>query len=330
VFYGAGKFSREFTLRNCVESRNVRLPDYVCDRDKTKWGSDFFGAEICSPERLLAESADDAIVIVTNNCPFPVLGDLHGFLYYYNILTAASLEMRFCLAKYPAAELDVLRANFADEKSRCVFDALTQGQADGKVWFQDLYEPHPYFGNDVVPSLPDGEVLVDAGAYTGDHIASFGRANKNFRAAYAFEPHGPHLRTLMERFASDPRVKGIGKGLYSLNGLVGFDDGHPLGAHIVMHDGPATQGQIEVVRLDDAVDGRITYIKMDIEGAELEALAGCRETIRRNRPKLAICVYHRPSDYFEIPRLVQSMESDYRLFLRQHSPFNTETVLYAI
>lgn len=228
------------------------------------------------------------------------------------------------------AGVEDLSARFADDKSRRVFHALTQGQADGRVWFRDIYEPRPYFGNDVVPSLPDGEVLVDAGAYTGGHITAFAQANKNFRAAYAFEPHQPHLQQIVSRFAGDPRVRAIGKGLYSENATVGFDDGHPLGAHIIAQDGPASNARIEVVRLDDAVDDAVTYIKMDIEGAELEALAGCRETIRRYRPKLAICVYHRPSDYFDIPGLVHSMRPDYKLFLRQHSPFNSETVLYAL
>ena len=280
-------------------------------------------------EKLATEAVDDVVVIVTTS-PFLVLGDVHDRLYYYNFLTAASLDMRFCLAKQPATQIEALLAGFADDKSRQVFLEMTQGQADGQLWFRDIYEPHPYFGNDVVPCLPDGEVLVDAGAYTGGHIAAFEHTNKNFHAVYAFEPHGAHLKQLADRFAGDPRVKAIGKGLYSENGVVSFDNDQPLGAHIVLQDGTASHGCIEVVRLDDAVDDAVTYIKMDIEGAELDALAGCKETIRLNRPKLAICVYHRPSDYFDIPRLIQLMRPDYRLYLRQHSPFNIDTVLYAV
>ena len=109
-----------------------------------------------------------------------------------------------------------------------------------------------------------------------------------------------------------------------------FDDAIPLGSHIALQDAGSSGKRVEVVRLDDAVDDGVTYIKMDIEGAELNALAGCQETIRTNRPKLAICVYHRPSDYFEIPRLIHLMRPDYRLYLRQHSPFNIDTVLYAV
>ena len=170
MFYGAGKYAREFTRRNCVENRNIRLPDYVCDNDRTRWGSEFFGVEICSPKRLETELPDGVIVIVTT-CPFPILGDVHDRLYYYDFLTAASLEMRFCLKNQSVTEIENLRAGFADDKSRRVFHAMTQGQADGQVWFRDIFEPHPYFGNDVVPSLADGEVLIDAGAYTGDHLS---------------------------------------------------------------------------------------------------------------------------------------------------------------
>jgi FkbM family methyltransferase len=329
VFYGAGRYAREFTRRHCVESRNLRLPDYVCDRATGKWGSEFFGAEVCSPERLFKEAVDDVIVIVTT-CPFFVLGDVRDQLYYHNFLPAASLEMRFCLAEQSIAEVNRLRGSFADDKSRRVFDSMTRGQADGQVWFRDIYDSHPYFENDVVSCLPDGEVLVDAGAYTGEHIAAFGRANRNFRAAYAFEPFAPHLQAIAGRFAGDSRVKPIGKGLYSANMSLAFDDEIPLGAHVVSPTGRTDEKVIDVVRLDDEVDDGVTYIKMDIEGAELDALAGCAETIRRNRPRLAICVYHRPSDYFEIPRLVHAMRPDYRLFLRQHSPFNIDTVLYAV
>ncbi len=161
VFYGAGRYAREFARRHCVESHDIRIPDYVCDRDPKKWDTSFFGAPICSPERLFTEAVDDVIIVLTT-APV-VVGDIRDRL-YYDFWAAASLEMRFCLAKRPADELDALRARFADDKSRVVFDTMTRRQADGQFWFRDVYEPHPYFMNDVVPSLPDGEVLGRRGA----------------------------------------------------------------------------------------------------------------------------------------------------------------------
>jgi FkbM family methyltransferase len=329
VFYGAGRKAREFARRHCIEASRIRLPDLVCDRDSVKWGGDFLGVPIESPDRLDRERPDGLIVVVTT-CPFFVLGDVHQRLYYHDFHTMASLEMRFLLAERAAEEVHQTRALFADDKSRRVFDALTVGQAAGQIWFRDVYEPNPYFGNDVVRSPVDGEVFVDAGAYLGGHIAALKRANPNFRAAYAFEPHRPHFATLKRRFAHDARVKPFAQGLYESNTRLAFADDDALGAHVVPDAAGAAETTVDVVRLDDAVNDDVSYIKMDIEGAELSALAGCSATIERRRPKLAICTYHRPGDYLDIPRLVQRMQPDYRLYLRQHSPFNSETVLYAV
>lgn len=74
----------------------------------------------------------------------------------------------------------------------------------------------------------------------------------------------------------------------------------------------------------------MTFIKMDIEGAELEALHGCRDTIIKYRPKLAICVYHKPEDIIEIPSYIHEIVPEYKLYLRHHSKDLSETVLYAL
>lgn len=88
---------------------------------------------------------------------------------------------------------------------------------------------------------------------------------------------------------------------------------------------------IDARKLDDVLQGKkVTFIKMDIEGAELAALRGAEKIIREQRPRLAICVYHKPEDIWEIPSLILSCNPDYRLYLRHYSITETETVLYAI
>lgn len=75
---------------------------------------------------------------------------------------------------------------------------------------------------------------------------------------------------------------------------------------------------------------RVTFIKMDIEGSEAEALRGAEKTIRRDKPRLAISLYHKPQDYFEIPFLIKEMVPEYKLYIRHHKPGKNDTVLYAV
>lgn len=69
---------------------------------------------------------------------------------------------------------------------------------------------------------------------------------------------------------------------------------------------------------------------MDIEGSELEALKGAQELIKRNQPKLAICIYHKAEDYFQIPLYLHTLVPAYRFYVRHHFYGATETVLYAV
>ncbi len=74
---------------------------------------------------------------------------------------------------------------------------------------------------------------------------------------------------------------------------------------------------------------RVTLIKMDIEGSEMAALKGAEKIIKRDRPKLAVCIYHNPEDIFEIPFLIKKLVPEYKLYIRHHSDTYAETVVYA-
>ena len=94
----------------------------------------------------------------------------------------------------------------------------------------------------------------------------------------------------------------------------------------------STQGSTAVylTTIDSIVhEEHVTFIKMDVEGAELKSLKGARNTIIKNHPRLAICVYHKDSDLYEIPGYILSLVPEYKFYLRHYCSSEYETVLYA-
>jgi len=222
-----------------------------------------------------------------------------------------------------------LNSQLADRRSRDVLDAVLgfRQTLDPSVLSPVLDDDDLYAPKNLI-AFSDDEVYVDGGSYDGDTIRSFAKAvNGRFDHVYAFEPDPVTYRALQSNFANEPRVEPINAGLHRENGVLRFKDDGSRGA-IFASDGAIT---MPVTSLDDVLgQKRVTYIKMNIEGAEIDALYGAEQAIRRERPKLAISVYHRPSDLWRIPEIVAQFSPDYRLFLRQHDGGIIETVLYAI
>lgn len=227
------------------------------------------------------------------------------------------------------AEVEALHARLADERSRQVLDAvigfrrtLDPALLQPVLTEHDLYAPEGLF------EFGADEVYVDGGSYDGDTIRSFiGRVHGRFADIYAFEPDPVTFEKLTANFRDEPRVHPFHAGLHSHGGSLRFRDDASRGAIF------AADGEIEmpVTTIDDVLgDRRLTYIKMNIEGAEIDALKGGRKAIAKWRPRLAISVYHRASDLWRIPQLVLQLDPDYRLYLRQHDGGIIETVLYAL
>lgn len=88
--------------------------------------------------------------------------------------------------------------------------------------------------------------------------------------------------------------------------------------------------QVRAVSLDSYIEEAVSFIKLDVEGAELETLKGAKNILLRNKPKLAICIYHKKEDLYEIPYYLKRLVPEYKLYIRHYSNFAHETVLYAV
>jgi FkbM family methyltransferase len=188
-----------------------------------------------------------------------------------------------------------------------------------------------YFPMDLL-SPSEEDVFVDCGAFDGDTIRTFNdHWGGGFRHAFAFEPDPVNRAALASNIVTKglgPRVTIMPYAVGEANGPVSFTCTSSAASHLTTADRGVA---IECRRLDDIKWPLTpTYIKMDIESAEPEALAGSAELLRRHQPVLAVCTYHRSEHLWQIPNLIRSIAPEYHLFLRRYAEECWEGVCYAI
>lgn len=228
--------------------------------------------------------------------------------------------------------LDYTDANLADQESRDIIHNRCKTFLTGDLSYIDKNEinSHSYFSQDFYPISSD-EVLFDCGAITGDTIEDFVTfTNKKYKKIVAFEPDEKNVKRL-NAFINNKieNVVVIQKATGDKNGKVAFlNNGNMFSKTVDVKDS-SDELSVDIVRLDNYIDYHPTLIKMDIEGAELDSLIGATQIIKTLKPKLAICIYHMPFDFYEIPKFLKSLVPEYKLKVRQHESGFCETVLYA-
>ncbi len=166
-----------------------------------------------------------------------------------------------------------------------------------------------------VLKLTSCEHYLDLGAYRGDTVDELLHySGGTYGSITALEPDRRTFRKLCEHIDGMPNVTAVQKAVYSSGGTALFDSA--AGRQSAIGQG---KDKIETVTIDELCEGReITYIKMDVEGAEIDAVNGAKETLANKKPKLNIALYHRFSDIFEIPILINSINPGYKFHLRRH------------
>lgn len=226
-------------------------------------------------------------------------------------------------------ELESIAALFADDFSRNVFfDAIRYRKTHNPKDVPAYSKHDQYFVKDIVP-LTTREVFIDCGAFDGDTVKEFRKLTKEqYQSIVCFEPVEEYHQRIEKR-NKGKRVTALCAGVHKTTTTLQFNAEGGKGSAIT----GATEHTIPVpvFAIDDVPECRnATFIKMDVEGAEMNALQGAKETILRNKPKLAICLYHRHKDFVDIPKWIHELVPEYTLYVRHHSFSVNETVLYAV
>lgn len=342
VLFGAGPLGKGIL----AGLRRAGLePLSFADNNQKLWGKQVSGLTVLSPDdaaRIYGETACFVVTIYQGSsvrhqlasigcrhvAPFAPLLWKHADIFIPQCgieLPHRLIEQRDAIEKCYAALAD--EASKRELREQLIwrywldYSALSPGLDPREIYFpKDLLSPR----ND--------EVFVDCGGFDGDTVRSFnGHWGGRFQHAFIFEPDPANRSALdsnVETMGLAPRVTIMPYAVGNMNGPVSFTCTSSAASHVTTGANGTT---IECRRLDDIEwPATPTYIKMDIEGAEPEALAGASELLQRQQPVLAICTYHRSEHLWQIPNLIRSISPEYDVFLRRYAEECWEGVCYAI
>lgn len=198
---------------------------------------------------------------------------------------------------------------------------------EGSIWADYGKQ---YFDLDELPIVQEGEIFVDAGCYDGEtaYNASVWAQGK-LSKVYAFEPDRNSIDKCKKRLGQiGCEYELYNVATWSCKDRLMFDADDSFGyASKVNKFGKEF---VNADSIDNILAGRpVTYIKLDVEGSELETLKGAVSSIKKYRPKLAVSLYHKPEDIINLPVFIESLGMDYKYYIRHYQTRWCETTLYA-
>ena len=328
---------------------NAKLSDKVVafsDNNKEKIGKDYAGLKIIAPETIKGIS-DETLILVSSTAYNTIRKQLHKQgVKKEHIMYFQPARMLF---EKDNTDADFIRNNIQkfeevfeileDDKSKKIFMSILNYRITKNiVWLEGMEkfidaEECQYFDMDILKNYCFENGFVDGGAYTGDTLEQFFEFFPQWEGeCYCIEA-GKDLYIELEKNIKNlhrEKIKTYNCALWNKNGTLRFNEaafGLDSGSH-VSETGECMNG----VTLDRLLAGKqADFIKLDIEVAERKALIGAQNIIKTNKPILAICVYHRPEDLFEVPLLIKTFcQSEYSFYIRQYRFGQSETVLYAM
>lgn len=214
-----------------------------------------------------------------------------------------------------------------DQESKSTLQSLVDFRYNFNIEPMDKFTfqiENQYF--DDLIHFNDYETFVDCGGYDGDTTIKFINENPNYKKIYYFEPSVESFNLSLKKLSRFSNIELFNKATYCVNTKLKFQT--DKGSENRLKDDGDTL--VEAVSLDNIIDEMITYIKMDVEGAEFETVLGAEKLIKKFRPKLAICVYHKQEDFWRIPKKILEFNPTYKIYLRHYTEGLLETIMYFI
>jgi len=284
--------------------------------------------------------AKDAIILWTSTgSPLEVKRTLDkkgfkniSYLAFYRYSTFDLIEPPFITDfeddyKNNKESYDYLYNLFSDKKSKEVFEKIINFKMSFDYDFMEGFTNNhegQYFDKELIPDIKSIR-FVDGGGYVGDTATEVIKNYPDFEKIYLIEPIAENIRIARRELGHYENIEFLTCGVSNKKATLHFNEEKSFSTIY----GKGTNS-VEVDTIDNLIKERVDFIKLDIEGAEQDAIDGAKETIKRYKPILAICIYHKAEDWYKVPQKVLEIERDYSLYLRHYMEGIFETVLYCI
>lgn len=280
---------------------------------------------------------DSIILYVSTGSPLEVKNKLNEMGYTYISYLSFYKYSLFELAEPPFIidfkkdflyNKDKYKETFnllSDEKSKEIFEKVINFKISFDYDFMEGFtnnHKEQYFDREIIPNR-DNISFVDGGSYVGDTLPYIIKNFPDFEKIYCIEPNILHINIAKRNFGMHKNIEFINCGLGSKKQI------NPMSENMqnnCTHDFQA----INIDSLDNLIKGKVDFIKLDIEGAEQDAIHGARSIISTQTPILAICIYHKAEDWYKIPNKVLEINPHYKIYLRHYMEGIYETVMYFI
>jgi len=214
-----------------------------------------------------------------------------------------------------------------DKKSKEVFEKVINFKMTFDYEFMEGFTNNhegQYFDKEIIPEIKEIS-FVDGGGYVGDTATEVIKNYPDFKKIYLIEPIPENIRIAKRELSHLENIEFLTCGVSNKKETLYFNEEKSFSTIYTK----GTQS-VEVDTIDNIVKDRVNFIKLDVEGAEQDAIDGAKETIKRYKPILAICVYHKAEDWYKIPKKVLEIEKNYNVYLRHYMEGIFETVMYFI
>lgn len=334
LVFGAGNTA--LLYEPCFKTEGIS-PLYFIDSNPDKHGKTFQGKKIINLEEV-GSVCSNPIILVCSAQP-QVCRNIIEIIKHSEAYETYIVD-EYVFTKHSEQILQVFDL-LEDSVSKQTYADMILSRMCKKTQNSDLVFGNQYFELRDFMLRDSSEIFVDCGAYVGDTVEQYLTVKSGvFGKIYAFEPDeinykalGYRVERLKKEWAiEDNKIKtipgGVGRTTTQLLMRQTENRNDRLGSGFLL-DSEKTGTGIHIYALDDYfAELPVSFIKADIESFEEPMIQGAKNVIKRDNPKMTICIYHNASDMYRLPLLIKEINENYRLSVRQHYCDIADTVLY--